>query len=480
IKGQGRNNIAKLNNTDGTPDATWDPSANSNVNTIVIDGTGNYIYTGGSFTTIGGQTRNRIAKLNNTNGNADVTWDPNSDVTVKTIAISGSDIFVGGFFNSIGGLTRNYIAKLNSVNGAAFSDWDPNPMDDVLIISIDGAGVYVGGTFPSINCVKRNFIARFHNSNGKVDNDWDPNSNGAVSTIAISGDDVYVGGIFTEIAGVSRNRIAKLNNIDGDADVTFNPNANNQVINIIFDKTGDTLFVGGSFTLIGTLSRNYIAKLNTTNGNAIATFNPNAGLYVYTIKLDNSGDTLFVGGNFTTIGGQSRNRIAKLNTTNGSADLSWNPNSDGPIYSIEITSNSNDVFAGGIFTSIGGQSRNNIAKLNNTNGDANLSWDANSDEMIARIKIIGNDIFVGGNFTTIGGQSRNYIARLNNTNGDADLSWNPNANGLVTSIESYKNSIYIGGEFIRIGGEPQWYLAKFKNALAIELNLKIFLQGAYR
>ncbi|MEG3894539.1 DUF4347 domain-containing protein, partial [Microcoleus sp. SVA1_B6] len=134
---------------------------------------------------------------------------------------------------------------------------------------------------------------------------------------AIINDWIYVGGTFTTIGGVTRNRIARLNS-DGTVDPTFNPNANSEVDAIALDSSGN-LIVGGAFTNIGGSTRNYIAKLNPTTGAADPTFNPNANNRVFTIALDSSGNP-YVGGLFTTIGASTRNRIAKLDPTTGAAD----------------------------------------------------------------------------------------------------------------------------------------------------------------
>ena len=60
------------------------------------------------------------------------------------------------------------------------------------------------------------------------------------------------------------------------------------------------------------------------DGNADPTFNPNSNGVVYAIAAQSDG-LLLVGGNFTNIGGQPRNYLARLNPITGLAD-SFNPN----------------------------------------------------------------------------------------------------------------------------------------------------------
>ena len=75
---------------------------------------------------------------------------------------------------------------------------------------------------------------------------------------------------------------------------------------------------------------------------------------------------IFVGGQFTTIGGQMRNRIARLDPDTGLADQ-YNPDANGTVRVINPPVESNhgivSVIVGGAFTNIGGQVRNHIAQL---------------------------------------------------------------------------------------------------------------------
>ena len=60
---------------------------------------------------------------------------------------------------------------------------------------------------------------------------------------------------------------------------------------------------------------------------ALDGFNPDANGFVYSIVVQSDGKIL-IGGDFTTIGGVTRNRIARLNP-DGSLDTTFNPNANG-------------------------------------------------------------------------------------------------------------------------------------------------------
>jgi hypothetical protein len=96
---------------------------------------------------------------------------------------------------------------------------------------------------------------------------------------------------------------------------------------------------------------------------------------VESIAVQEDGKIL-VGGSFTTIGGQMRNRIARLDATTGFAD-SFDPDPNGSVYTISPQADGKILVSGG-FTSIGGQARHGIARLDAATGLAD-SFDPNAD-----------------------------------------------------------------------------------------------------
>ena len=76
------------------------------------------ILAGGRFTTIGGQSRLSIARLDPATGLAD-SFNPSANERIFCIAVQpDGKILVGGSFTHIGGQTRNRIARLDAATGA--------------------------------------------------------------------------------------------------------------------------------------------------------------------------------------------------------------------------------------------------------------------------------------------------------------------------------------------------------------------------
>ena len=162
---QSRNRIAKLSAAGtGAADATWNPNADNDVSALAVSG--GDVYAGGGFSSIGGQSRNWIAKLSAAGtGAADATWNPNANGDlhrVYALAVSGGDVYAGGDFTSIGGQSRNRIAKLSAAGtGAADATWNPNPNSDVWALAVSGGRLAAGGSFSTVGTRSTQGVALF-------------------------------------------------------------------------------------------------------------------------------------------------------------------------------------------------------------------------------------------------------------------------------------------------------------------------------
>ena len=128
------------------------------------------------------------------------------------------------------------------------------------------------------------------------------------------------------------------------------------------------ILVGGRFNNIGGQPRNSIARLDAATGLADS-FDPNATVGTWW-RLFNGGAGGWQGHSgrhvHRCIGGQTRNHIARLDAVTGVAD-SFDPNANNFVYSVAVQADGK-ILAGGGFSganSIGGQTRNFFARLNN-------------------------------------------------------------------------------------------------------------------
>ncbi len=474
IGNQVRNNIAALETSTGNATA-WNPDANWGVLALALSPDGTIVYAAGGFTEIGGWLRNRIAALDALTGNA-MAWDPDARGAVIALAVSpdGTTVYAGGEFawGEIGGHRRKYIAALDASTGNATA-WDPgaNGIVYALALSQDGTALYVAGGFTQIGGQVRNNIAALDAATGQV-TALNPNVDGPVYSLAMSPDDtiLYVGGPFTSIGGQERNGIAAVNVLTGNV-TAWNPNASGgwllypYVSSLAVSPDGTTIYAVGVFTSIGGQERNYIAALDAVTGNATA-WNPNPDSEVRAVALSADGNTVYVGGDFTSIGGLARKNIASLYASTGNV-TAWNPIASGSPYpyvdSLAVSADGSTVYVGGNFDSIGGQARNNIAALDASTGHA-TSWDPNPNGGVFSLAISpdGSTVYPGGGFSYIGSENRSNIAALDASTGNA-TAWDPGANGIVYALALSQDgkTLCIGGGFTSIGSRARDGFAVF-------------------
>ncbi|MEP6512045.1 MAG: delta-60 repeat domain-containing protein, partial [Dokdonella sp.] len=319
----------------------FDPNANNPIYALAVQADGK-ILVGGDFTTIAGQARNRLARLN-ADGSVDADFAVTDvDSTVESIAVQADGrIVIGGAFAQVGTSLLNHIARLNA-DGSVDVTFDPNADGTVNTLAVQPDGkLVVGGGFTTLapnggTAITRQYVARL-NVDGSVDLTFDPNANNFVAALALQPDGkLVVGGDFTSLSpnsgtAIPRNRIARLN-ADGSVDTTFDPNANGTVTALALQPDGK-LVVGGTFTTLspnsgGAIMRNRIARLNV-DGSVDMTFDPSANSSVVALALQPDGK-LVLGGFFTSLspnggGALTRNHIARLNA-DGSVDTAFDPN----------------------------------------------------------------------------------------------------------------------------------------------------------
>jgi hypothetical protein len=170
---------------------------------------------------------------------------------------------------------------------------------------------------------------------------WSPDVNGVVNTIAFNGTNcstAYIGGKFTSVHGTPATNIAAISTSTGAVQAGFAHNANGQVETLA--SSNGHLLVGGYFTSInGSSADKYMASLNPATGNDDGFISLNiSGNYqycdptgttcsssnntrVYNQQISHDGTLDLLEGDFTSVGGQSRQQIFMLSLSGPKATV---------------------------------------------------------------------------------------------------------------------------------------------------------------
>ena len=289
-------------------------------------------------------------------------------------------------------------------------------------------------------------FAQLPGANDTSFNTMDPGySNGLgpdaqVRAVAIQNDGkVIIGGYFTQFN-------------DGVLDTGFNVGSGfNDYVQCIAIQSDGKIVVGGNFTSYNGITRNRIARLNT-DGSLDLSFNPNSGanLLVRSIAIQSDGK-IVIAGNFTNYSSTSRNRIARLNT-NGTLDNSYNPGTgfNSSVYGIDIRPD-DKIVAVGAFTLFNGVVRERMARLK-TNGSLDSSFlpGFGFDNTVYSLALMNNgNIVAGGDFGYFSGIVRNKVAMVD-ANGSLITTFNPGGgfNSVVYALHAQVDGkVLAGGSF---------------------------------
>ena len=156
------------------------------------------------------------------------------------------------------------------------------------------------------------------------------------------------------------DRIARLNS-NGATDTSFDPGAglDAEGICVNLDAAGQVI-VGGAFIYADTSSRSKLAVFSPLGELIPAT--PSVSATVRTLVTQANGRVI-LGGDFTTIDGTTRNRVARLES-DYTLEAAFNPNANAAIHACALQENGK-ILIGGAMTQVGASTRNGVARLYN-------------------------------------------------------------------------------------------------------------------
>jgi trimeric autotransporter adhesin len=449
---RGRIAAVSLAGLDGTGTGTllpWAPSFNGPVLSTSASsfyhrcpsGSTMCVYVGGDFTEVtpvGGpaESRARIAavSLDGTGTGTLTSWSPgvsgpSASAPAKVWTVSAAPFhgntmniaFFGGEFTMAGMTPRTRLAALDSQG--ELTPWAPSVGGGVAggvggtvrALTTGGGQVYVGGTFTTAagndgQSSSRRCAASFDTSG--VLSSWNPISAGScvqLDALAYSGGRVYVGGNFYIGAFTAVNLTAFAGTGTG-ALSTWIPRAGQAISSMAL--AGDRVYVSGptlsSFTQNGLpVTRNRVASILLDDSGTLTSWNPNVtGGAVKSISV--FGPKAYIAGDFTTVGGQARSRLAAVSTEDTGSLLALNvsPNStvNGAAYA------GDRLVIGGAFTQVGGQTRRLAATIDDSGaGSVNAAIDSYND--IEMVTLTGGQVILGGYYNaSIGGVSIGNVA----------------------------------------------------------------------
>jgi trimeric autotransporter adhesin len=439
VGGAIRHNLAAFDVSNGTM-VSWAPDADGQVLGIAVSGS--TVYVGGNFRTIAGVPRNFLAAVDA--GGAVTSWNPGVDDIVDALTVLESSLYVGGYFRNVGGAPRNYLASVDAAG--AVTSWNPGADYAVHALAASAGTVYAGGEFRIIGGVSRNHLAALDSTGALTA--WNPNANGPVFALAVSGSTVFVGGMFTALNDVTRTALGA---VDASGEVTsWNPGVLKcppQLAVCVPDGRvftlavfGDVVYAGGDFSAVNGLARQNLAAVDT--GGVVAAWSPASNGRVSALTV--SGNNVYVGGYFTTINGVARSSLAAIDVSG--ALTPWTPDANGSVFALAATPGGR-VYAGGEFEAIGTVSRNHLAAFDT--GGALLAWNPDTDGSVRAMAVSNDTLYFGGDFGLVNGATRDHLAAV-----DADggvTSWNPVVNGQVLAVAVSSDVVYVGGRFTAAG-----------------------------
>jgi hypothetical protein len=223
------------------------------------------------------------------------------------------------------------------------------------------------------------------------------------------------------------------------------------------------LYVGGSFTTVGSIPAKNIAKWNlvTKSWSALGT-NDNNGVDGTVRALAAHGHNLYVATELTGEGGMYLTNIAKWNiATNVWAPLGKSIN--GKVHA--IAGSAGELYVGGSFTSAGGVPAINIAKWD---GSKWVALGSGANSTVYAIAILNRDVYVGGHFTKAGDVYVNYIAKWNTRDKNWSALGDGAKNGVYTggianvyAIAANDRALFVGGTFNMAGDQSANNIAKW-------------------
>ncbi|MGE0360092.1 MAG: hypothetical protein AB7H93_03955 [Vicinamibacterales bacterium] len=340
-------------------------------------------------------------------------WDATQ---ITALLLDEGRLYIGGRFRTTDG--RSTLAAVDAGSGQP-SNWRPLTPDPY-----EGLGATLARVGPAITASLGGTLQAFDVASAATV-PFAPDVVGAVATAALAPEGVVIGGTFNGSGGVNRAGLAA---IDLDTYTTdpwtsaATAGPGDPFLELATD--GTWLFARTEGTLNGFDAR--LLKIDPTTGAVVAerTF-PSI-----TTRMRVAGPEIVV----TTYPRNTSTGAVGVVTI---ADWSYTalpvPIGGGWVTGLDVAGDT--IYVAGAFTSVGGQTRPSFAAVHRQTG-AVLPWNPRANTPRGLVRTSGGRVWAAGDFTRIGGQRRRGLAELDPVSGAA-LPWNPDIPGVLFGDTTY-------------------------------------------
>ncbi|MFE5998254.1 LamG-like jellyroll fold domain-containing protein [Streptomyces sp. NPDC056454] len=277
-------------------------------------------------------------------------------------------------------------------------------------------------------------------------------TNGIVWSMAAGDGVVYAGGTFSTLrppkAAAGTNEQSAVNFAAFDAatgaptgcSLAFTVSSGTATVrSLALSPDGATLYAGGQFGAVNGIGVSNIAAIDTATCTVRNNFKIAVSATVRGLAV--TSDTVYLAGDFTSVGGQSRGHFAAVSTA-GASLLPFTANADEVARAIEVTPDGQNVLLGGDFFQINGTNTHALAVVNATTGQLTKSY-AGFIHNNSTVQDITTDAsgFYTANEGTGGGVFDGRIA-LNLS--DFQQRWRDTCLGATQAVAVYSGVLYSG------------------------------------
>jgi hypothetical protein len=279
-------------------------------------------------------------------------------------------------------------------------------------------------------------------------------TNGVVWAMAQANGIVYTAGTFSAIrpagsaAGTNETAVANFAAFDAatgqpaGCQLDFTVGSNNATVRALaVSPDGHTLYAGGFFGQVNGVGVSSLAAIDLDTCQVSGTFHPSVSGTVRTIQA--TADTVYFGGDVTSVGGQHRGRYAAVTTAG--ALLPWAPEADNPGRALALTPDGRDAILGGDFDTVDGAGSHSLAVVDTATGALVKAYPAGFIDATSVTKDIVVDPASNSFYTANEGTGSGvFDGRIRFSLTDFNQVWRDTCLGATQALEVYRTVLYSG------------------------------------